>query len=157
MRDAASPDSLEAMQPCSQAHPKKFLTIANPQLLCFLIIEHHQVNGTGASGMNDLVEIFQQYGPIFGILTGVAAALHRTGMSADIIDVYGRAIDPSVTLEQIDATVQSLQALDPTKARLVELARQLGYSQNFRSKQDVLKAIRQKIIGRKGAFDRPLA
>jgi hypothetical protein len=50
-----------------------------------------------------------------------------------------------------------LQALDPPKARLDELARQMGYSQKFRSKPDVIKAIRQKIIGRKGAFERPNA
>jgi hypothetical protein len=74
-----------------------------------------------------------------------------------ILDVYGKAIDPSVTLEQIEATVQSLQALDPPKKRLDELARQMGYSQKFHSKPDVHKAIRQKIIGRKGAFERPNA
>jgi hypothetical protein len=74
-----------------------------------------------------------------------------------ILDVYGKAIDPSVTIEQMEATVQSLQALDPSRARLDELARQMGYSQKFRSKPDVLKAIRQKIIGRKGAFERPNA
>ena len=73
------------------------------------------------------------------------------------LDLYGKAIDPSVTLEQIEAAMQSLQALDPPKARLDELARQMGYSQKFRSKADVLKAIRQKIIGRKGAFERPNA
>jgi hypothetical protein len=74
-----------------------------------------------------------------------------------VLDLYGKAIDPSVTVEQIEATVQSLQALDPPKARLDELARQMGYTQKFRSKPDVLKAIRQKIIGRKGAFERPNA
>jgi hypothetical protein len=71
--------------------------------------------------------------------------------------MYGKAIDPGVTVEQIEATVQSLQDLDPPKARLDELARQMGYSQKFRSKPDVFKAIRQKIIGRKGAFERPNA
>jgi hypothetical protein len=74
-----------------------------------------------------------------------------------VLELYGKAIDPSVTLEQIEATVQALQTLDPPKARLDELARQMGYSQKFRSKPDVLKAIRQKILGRKGAFDRPNA
>jgi hypothetical protein len=71
------------------------------------------------------------------------------------LELYGRAIDPSVTLEQIEAAVQSLGDLDPPKARLDELARQMGYSQKFKGKPDVLKAIRQKIVGRKGAFDRP--
>jgi hypothetical protein len=71
------------------------------------------------------------------------------------LELYGKAIDPSVTLEQVEAAVQALQETDPPKARLDELARQMGYSQKFKAKADVLKAIRQKIIGRKGAFERP--
>jgi hypothetical protein len=74
-----------------------------------------------------------------------------------VLDLYGKAIDPSVTVEQIEAAVQALQELDPVKGRLDDLARQMGYSQKFKAKADVLKAIRQKIIGRKGAFDRPNA
>ena len=74
-----------------------------------------------------------------------------------VLEVYGKAIDPSVTVEHIEATVQALQALDPAKARLDQLAQQMGYAQKFKAKTDVLKAIRQKIIGRKGAFDRPNA
>ena len=73
------------------------------------------------------------------------------------LELYNRAIDPNVTLEQIEAAVQVLAEMDPPKARLDELARQMGYSQKFKSKSDVLKAIRQKIIGRKGAFERPNA
>ena len=73
------------------------------------------------------------------------------------LELYGRAIDPSVMLEQIEATVKELQDLDPPKARLDQMAQQMGYSQKFRSKADVLKAIRQKIVGRKGAFERPNA
>jgi hypothetical protein len=74
-----------------------------------------------------------------------------------ILNLYAKAIDPSVTLDQIDAAVQALQALDPAKARLDGLARQMGYTQKFKSKADVLKAIKQKVVGRKGAFDRPFA
>ena len=74
-----------------------------------------------------------------------------------VMELYGRAIDPSVTVPLIDAAVKSLEDLDPTKVRLEELARQMGYSQKFKGKPDVLKAIRQKIIGRKGAFERPSA
>jgi hypothetical protein len=73
------------------------------------------------------------------------------------LELYGRAIDPSVTVEQIEGTVQALQDLDPPKTRLDELARQMGFAQKFKGKADVLKAIRQKIIGRKGAFERPNA
>jgi hypothetical protein len=83
------------------------------------------------------------------------AALEQACQRA--LELYGKAIDPSVTLEQIESTVQALQDLDPPKARLDDLARQLGYSQKFKSKPDVLKAIRQKIISRKGAFERPNA
>ena len=34
-----------------------------------------------------------------------------------VLDVYGKAIDPSVTQEQIEAVVRELQDLDPLKAR----------------------------------------
>src|SRR5262249_10943323 len=73
------------------------------------------------------------------------------------LDLYGKAIDANVTLERIEASIKALQELDPSKARLDELARQMGYSQKFKAKADVLKAIRQKIVGRKGAFERPNA
>ena len=75
----------------------------------------------------------------------------------NILDVYAKAIDPTVTLEQFDATVRTLEESNASKARLDELARQMGYSQKFKSRPDVLKAIRQKIISRKGAFERPNA
>lgn len=68
--------------------------------------------------------------------------------------LYNQAIDPSTTLEQIESAVQVLQDLDPTKARLDELARNMGFVQKFKSKAEVVKAIRQKILSRKGAFDR---
>jgi hypothetical protein len=74
-----------------------------------------------------------------------------------VMDLYGRAIDPSVTLEQVEAAVQALQELDPPVARLQEMARRMEYSQKFRSKAEAIKALRQAIIGRKGAFDRPNA
>jgi hypothetical protein len=74
-----------------------------------------------------------------------------------VLELYAKAIDPSVTVEQIESAVQALQALDPPKARLDELARQMDYSQKFKAKADVIKAIRQKVIGRKGAFERPNA
>jgi hypothetical protein len=62
---------------------------------------------------------------------------------------------PSV--EQIDAAVQALDALNVPKKRLDELARQLEYAQKFRSKPDVIKALRQVIMSRKGAYERPNA
>jgi hypothetical protein len=74
-----------------------------------------------------------------------------------VLELYNKAIDPSVTVEQIEAAVRSLEDLDPTKARLDELARQIGFAQKFKGKADVVKAIRQKIVGRKGAFERPNA
>jgi hypothetical protein len=74
-----------------------------------------------------------------------------------ILDLYAKAIDPSVTIEQIEAAVQALEKLNLPRPRLDALARELGFSQKFNAKPDVLKAIRQKIVGRKGAFDRPNA
>ena len=72
-----------------------------------------------------------------------------------VLELYAKAIDPSVTLEQIESAVQALQELDSPAARLDDLARQMGYSRKFKSKAEALKAIRQKITGRKGTFERP--
>ncbi len=74
-----------------------------------------------------------------------------------VLELYGKAIDPSVTVEQIEVAVNALVDLDPPKARLEDQARQMGYTQKFRAKADIIKAIRQKIVGRKGAFERPNA
>jgi hypothetical protein len=74
---------------------------------------------------------------------------------ARVLELYSKAIDPSVTVDQIEAAVRTLEDLDPPKARLDELARQMAYTQKFRGKADVIKAVRQRIISRKGAFERP--
>ncbi len=68
--------------------------------------------------------------------------------------LLNQAIDPSTTLEVIEAAVETLSALDPPKAKLDELARKVGLEQKFKSKSDVLKAIRQKILSVKGTWDR---
>jgi len=68
--------------------------------------------------------------------------------------VYHRAIDPSVTLEQVEGAVKAVQALDPPKAALDELARKVGLVQKFKRKDDVLKSVRQKILSVKGTWDR---
>src|SRR6266446_6255806 len=49
-----------------------------------------------------------------------------------VLELYANAIDPSLTIEHIDGAVQALQEIDPPKARLDELARQVGYSQKFK-------------------------
>ena len=74
--------------------------------------------------------------------------------SAAVVQVYHRAIDPSVTLEQVEGAVKAVQALDPPKAALDELARKVGLVQKFKRKDDVLKAVRQKILSVKGTWDR---
>jgi hypothetical protein len=74
-----------------------------------------------------------------------------------VLELYSKAIDPSVTLDQIEAAVLALQELDPPTARLQEMARRMEYTQKLRSKAELIKALRQAIIGRKGAFDRPNA
>lgn len=71
-----------------------------------------------------------------------------------VMHVYDRAIDPSVTIEQIESTVQALQDLDPKQTTLDELVKNMGFTQKFRPKAKAFQAIRQKIMGRKGAFDR---
>jgi hypothetical protein len=71
-----------------------------------------------------------------------------------LLHLHNQAIDPSTTLEVIEAAVKSLQVLDAPKAKLDELARKVGLEQNFRNKNDALKAVRQKILSVKGTWDR---
>jgi hypothetical protein len=71
-----------------------------------------------------------------------------------LLDLYNRAIDPSVTIDQIVAGVQSLAEKDPPVKKLAELLSRMGTMQKFRVKAEAIKAVRQKILGRKGAFDR---
>jgi hypothetical protein len=71
-----------------------------------------------------------------------------------VLQLYNRAIDPSVTLDQVETTVKGLQTLDPPMAKLNELAQKMGFVQKFKKKDDVLKAVRQKILSVKGTWDR---
>ena len=71
-----------------------------------------------------------------------------------VIDLYNRAVDPSVTIDQIEEALGKLESNDPPKPTLDAFAKQMGFEQKFKSKAEVLKAIRQRIIGRKGAADR---
>jgi hypothetical protein len=68
--------------------------------------------------------------------------------------LHNQAIDPNTTLEVIKAAVKALQALDPPRATLDELARKVGLEQKFKKKDDVLRAVRQKILSVKGTWDR---
>jgi hypothetical protein len=71
-----------------------------------------------------------------------------------LVQLYQQAIDPATTLDAVEAAVKSVQDLDPPKARLDELARKVGLEQKFKKKEDALKAVRQKILSLKGAWDR---
>jgi hypothetical protein len=68
--------------------------------------------------------------------------------------VYNRAIDPSVTLDQAEVTVKALQVLDPPKVKLEDPAQKMGILRKKKSKDDVLKAVRQTILSAKGTWDR---
>jgi hypothetical protein len=71
-----------------------------------------------------------------------------------LMQLHNQAIDPSTTLPAIEEAVKALQTLDPPKAKLDELARKVGLERKFSKKDDVLKAIRQKILSIKGTWDR---
>ena len=71
-----------------------------------------------------------------------------------LLQLHNQAIDPSTTLEAIEAATAALQALDAPKAKLDDLARRVGVDRKFGKKDDVLKAVRQKIISMKGVWDR---
>jgi len=65
---------------------------------------------------------------------------------------YHNAPDPSVTLEDIEATAQELELL--SEAQLDDLAKQIEIHQQFQSRAKAIKAIRQKLLDRKGAAER---
>jgi hypothetical protein len=71
-----------------------------------------------------------------------------------VLQLYNQAIDPSVTLDQVEVAVKAVQDLGTTKTKLEELAGKMGIVQKFGKKDDVLKAIRQKILSVKGTWDR---
>jgi hypothetical protein len=71
-----------------------------------------------------------------------------------VLNLYNRAIDPSVTLDQVERAVKNLEALDPTQTKLNDLAKRMGFVQNFKKKAEVLRAVRQKILSVKGTWDR---
>ena len=71
-----------------------------------------------------------------------------------LLQLHNQAINPNTTLEAIETAIKTLQTLDPPKAKLDDLARKVGLVQKFKKKDDVLKAVRQKILSVKGTWDR---
>ncbi len=86
--------------------------------------------------------------------SGKADAPRVEEMGRRIVDVYHRATDPGVTREVIEAALADLEQLNPTMDRIVDVARQIGISRRITKKADALKAIREVILERKGAFER---
>jgi hypothetical protein len=66
--------------------------------------------------------------------------------------VYDRTTDPTLTPQEIDAALLLLEGL--TRDGLDEVARGLEITQRHRTKGDVVKAIRQKILDRRESFQR---
>jgi hypothetical protein len=66
--------------------------------------------------------------------------------------LYEKATSPELTEESIEAEVNRCEKL--TKPQLDDLAKRFGMERKFSKKDQTLKAIRQKIIDRKGAVDR---
>ena len=69
-----------------------------------------------------------------------------------LFDLYNRAADPAVTAEAIEAAVEGLKPLK--KADLDALAQRMEVGRMPRSISDATKAIRQKVLDRKGMIDR---
>jgi hypothetical protein len=65
---------------------------------------------------------------------------------------YHNAPDPSVTMEEIEATAQELEQL--SEVQLADLAKQVEIDAQFHSRADAIKAIRQKLLERKAATER---
>lgn len=65
---------------------------------------------------------------------------------------FHHAHDATVTREEIEAAVLELGPL--SKTQLEDLASQIEITKKYRSQGDLLKAIRQKLLDRKGDFER---
>ena len=66
--------------------------------------------------------------------------------------LYHRALEPEVTVESIQVEVGRLA--DMKKPELEELARAFEITRKLKNKNEILKAIAQRIIDRKGAVER---
>ena len=65
---------------------------------------------------------------------------------------YARATDPAVTREQINDTAARREPL--SRKELDAVAERMEIvTKAFKAKGDVLKAIQNKVLGRKGAFE----
>jgi hypothetical protein len=73
-------------------------------------------------------------------------------VTARVKDLHDRAIDPSVTRELVEQEIRSFGGL--TKAQLDLVAAGCGFTQKFKTKDDVLRALINHVMGRKGAYER---
>lgn len=86
--------------------------------------------------------------------SGKAPAIDVDSMVREVQDLYARAPDPSTTVEQIEETLKRLELL--TKDALVQVAEGIGLvgMKGKSKKGDIVAAIRQRIVSRKGATQR---
>jgi ADP-ribose pyrophosphatase YjhB (NUDIX family) len=72
----------------------------------------------------------------------------------DALDLFNYATDPRVTVDHIESVLADLAELDPPMKKLQSLLGAMGSVMKFTKKAGAMKAIRHKILGRKGSFDR---
>jgi hypothetical protein len=71
----------------------------------------------------------------------------------EVSDLYGRAADPSVTHDAIDSFVKRLSQLNKTGVQAVAQAIELKVPKS-KSAKDIISAIHQRIVARKGSTQR---
>src|SRR5207302_1039680 len=85
--------------------------------------------------------------------TPKASAPNVEELTQQVRDLYGRAADPAVTTEHIDALAAQLKKLD--KGALVSIAEALELKgMKSKKKDDIVGAIQRMITERKGAAQR---
>lgn len=73
---------------------------------------------------------------------------------SDVMRHYDLATDPSMTVEKLQASVDNLERANLPVAQIRELAQELGIYRSLPNKIEYLKAIRRKVLGRKGSYGR---
>lgn len=92
--------------------------------------------------------------PKAGGRKGKAGAVDLDALQRQVQHLYASAPDQSTTIEQIDEAMQRLEPL--TKDALVMVAESIGLvgMKNLKKKADIVSAIRQRIVARKGTAQR---
>ena len=71
-----------------------------------------------------------------------------------VLRLFHHAIDPRTKLEDMEDAIATLKAINPPMSKLDALWKQMGGVVKYKTKAEAIKAIKVRVLGRKGSFDR---